>query len=72
MNISFPFKDDDVAILKGCKSLRILKLENADLTEFGALNLASVVPLREVNRGAFNDAGLKAFRDHRSDVKIVD
>ena len=38
----------------------------------GALNLAGIVTLRDVNRIAFTDAGLKTFREYRSDVKISD
>jgi hypothetical protein len=72
LDIYYSFKDEDVALLKGCKTLKNLRLGNAKLSEIGALELASVVSLREVNRTAFTDAGLKAFREHRSDVKIFE
>jgi Leucine-rich repeat (LRR) protein len=72
VDISYHFKDDDVALLKGARTLKTLRLANADLTELGALALASVASLRDVNRGAFSEAGLKTFREYRTDVKIVD
>jgi serine/threonine protein kinase/Leucine-rich repeat (LRR) protein len=72
LDIPFPFKDDDVAKLKGTKTLRTLRLGNADLTEIGAASLASVTSLRDVNKGSFTDAGLKTFKEYRPDVKISD
>ena len=73
LDIPYKFNDADVAaVLKGTRSIRTLRLGNADLTEAGAMNLAGVASLRDVNKGAFDDAGLKVFKEFRPDVKISD
>lgn len=70
LEIGATFKDGDVALLKGMKSLHVLRLFNAKLSEAAALELASIPSLREVRRGGFSDAGLRAFTRQRPDVRI--
>jgi hypothetical protein len=64
------FNDEDVDLLKPLKLLRYLRLNGAHLTETGALKLTPFASLQDVNRTAFTEAGLKAFKQYRPDVKI--
>jgi serine/threonine protein kinase/Leucine-rich repeat (LRR) protein len=72
LDISLVVTDDDATALKGLKKLTTLRLGHATLTDIGALKIAGIATLRDVNRSAFTEAGLKTFREFRSDVKIVD
>jgi hypothetical protein len=66
------FTEDDIALLKPLKKLLYLRLNGAKFTENAALKLTPLASLREINRKAFTDAGLKAFKQYRPDVRIVE
>jgi hypothetical protein len=72
LQIHSTFTDDDVALLKPLKKLLYLRLNGGNLTEAGALKLTSFPGLREISRRAFTEAGLKAFKQYRPDVRIVE
>jgi Leucine-rich repeat (LRR) protein len=72
LQINSKFTDDDIALLKPLKQLHYLRLNGATLTESGALKLTPLASLREISRKAFTEAGLKAFKQYRPDVRIVE
>jgi hypothetical protein len=72
LQVDFGFTADDLAVLKGSKTLRSLRLPNAKLTEDGALKLAGFAVLTEIARSSFTEAGLKAFKEYRPEVRILD
>lgn len=72
LGLNVAFTDDDVALLKPLKRLRIMRLNGSQFTENGALKLTPLASLQEINRKAFTEEGLKAFKQYRPEVRIVE